>query len=119
MGQKYVVTGVGNRVEEVFDEDNGNVPEGATPITEQEFNDLFIEERAFTDFTVSNGSLVLDPNHYDNRLDRVFDSYDKEVLRAALEVVRDEINNLRSYHSLPQVTLSQFRSAVKAKMELP
>ena len=46
-----------------------------------------------------------------NQLDRV-----EDILRAFALVVLDEINNLRSQHSLPPRTIAQLKNAVRGKL---
>jgi hypothetical protein len=42
---------------------------------------------------------------------------ERRLIRAFAEVVKDEVNILRAYHSLPDRTLAQLKAAIKAKLK--
>ena len=52
------------------------------------------------------------------QLDSISDELDQTqtILRAFAEVMLDQLNTLRAFHSLPAATLAQLKAAVRAKL---
>ncbi len=61
---------------------------------------------------------AVDAQEDSDRLDGIADQLDQNqsIMKAFAEVVLDEINTLRSQHSLPARTLPQLKTAVRSKL---
>jgi len=111
MGQKYVTVD-NNIVQEVFNEDNNNVPDGALPITDIEmrmFNGVYV----FSDFEMIGGKLQLTANADENVKDRKINTFSPEIFNLFMEVITEELNSIRSGN--PR-TVADIRASMKAKL---
>jgi len=115
MGQKYVIVDGNNIVQEVFDEDNNNVPNGALPITDSEMT-MFGSRYTFSDFEVVGGSLQITADADDNVKTRIINGFDIKMLKAFAEIIMDELNILRDQHGLAPRTMAQLKTAMKNKL---
>jgi len=115
MGQKHVTVDNNSIVQEVYDEDNNNVPDGALPITDIEFN-MFNSHYRFSDFEIIGGELQLTANANDNVKIRVIDSFTPIMFKAFAEIIMDELNILRANDGLNPRTMQQLKTAMKNKL---
>jgi len=115
MGQKHVTVD-NNIVQEVFDEDNGNVPDGALPITDIEFSMFNDPHYNFGDYGIAGSTLQLATNADDNKKTRIIESFTPEMFRAFAEIIMDELNILRAANGLPDRTMAQLKTAMKNKL---
>ena len=118
MGNKFVTVDGSNLVEEAFDEDNDNVPAGALPITDIEFDFIRANTgRPFSDFEIVAGSVQLVANIDDVVKTRKINTLvSNPAFRAFAELMIDELNILRTRETLPDRTMAQFKTAMKAKL---
>ena len=117
MSQKFVTIDNNNIVQEVFDEANENVPDGAIKITDVELQALRNRDRMFSDFEIIGGVLQLVSGADDNRKTRLIDQLNSPlVIKAFMELMLDEINTLRAKSGLPPRTMTQFKTAMKNKL---
>jgi len=112
MGQKRVTTGSNNIVQEVFDDDNNNVPGDALPITDIEMG-MFNGDYIFSDFEIIDGLLELTANADENVKDRKINTFSKETFDLFMEVMTDELNSIRGGN--PR-TVADIRASMKAKL---
>ena len=61
---------------------------------------------------------AIDAQEESDRFDSIADDLDRTqtVLRAFAEVMLDQLNTLRAFHSLPAATLAQLKSSVRSKL---
>lgn len=113
---KYVTVN-GNIVQEVFDDDNNNVPDDAVTITDEEFS-MFNDPRyGFSDFEIVGGTLSLLTEADNNAKTRAIEKFNSpEILRAFAEIIVDELNTLRANDGLPPRTMAQLKTAMKTKL---
>lgn len=119
MGQIFVsLESDGKTVAEPYDEENGNVPIDAIPITDIEFDMMKNEEYSFGDFEIVGGVLQLKASANDNLKTRIIENMgDARTLRALVEILIDEINLLRAeVPGMQPRTLAQFKTAMKNKL---
>jgi len=116
MGQKHVTVDGNNIVQEVFDEDNNNVPVDALPITDSEMYLLSQREVSFADFRMIAGVLTIRPEAADNRKQRTVEGFNPEMMKAFSEIIMDELNILRAANGLPDRTMAQLKTAMKNKL---
>lgn len=117
MGQKHVTIDGENIIQEVYDEDNNNVPSGALPITDVEFAMFNSPYYNFSDFEIVSGSLALIAEADDNVKTRVIDRFDSPaMLKAFAEIIMDELNILRVANGLSERTMAQLKTAMKNKL---
>ena len=116
MGQKHVTVNNINIVQEIYDTDNGNVPNGALPITDAEMVLISQGDVAFSDFMMVAGALTARPEAANNRKQRTIEGFNPEMMKAFVGLLIDEINILRATQSLPDRTLAQFQTAMKNKL---
>jgi len=112
MGQKYVTVDVSNIVQEVFDEDNNNVPNDALPITDIEMG-MFGGDYIFSDFEIIDGLLELTTNADENVKDRKITAFTPETFNLFMEVITDELNAIRGGN--PR-TVADIRASMRAKL---
>ena len=116
MGNKFVTIDQNNIVEEPYDEDNNNVPEGAVSITDVEF-EVLRNRGCPADFEIVDGALQLIAEADDNQKARVIDTMNTgRAMKAFVELMIDELNILRNEHVLADRTMAQFKTAMKAKL---
>ena len=116
MGKKFVTVDESNIIQEVFDEDNKNVPDGALSITDIEFSMFNDPIYSFADFRMTNGALLLRPEATDNIKDRIVDSFTPEMFDTFMEMLTDELNILRTANGLPNKTIAQRKIEMKNKL---
>jgi len=115
MGKKHVTVD-NNIVQEVYDEDNNNVPKGALPITDVEMSLISQRAVSFSDFEMINGVLNLRAEAADNMKTRVIEGFDIVMFKAFAEIIMDELNILRANDGLPPRTMAQLKTAMKNKL---
>ena len=112
MGQKHVTVDASNIVQEVFDEDNNNVPNGALPITDSEMG-MFTDDYIFSDFEMVGGALSLRADANNNLKERKINNFSPEMFNAFTAVIVDELNSIRGGNP---TTVADLKASMKAKL---
>ena len=112
MGAKFVTVDESNIVQEVYDDDNNNVPDGALPITDSEMATLG-GEYIFSDFEMVGGALQLTANADENVKNRKIDTFSSEMFNTFMEVIVDELNSIRGGNP---TTMADLKASMRAKL---